>query len=92
MRAFSAELRGDSHLIAYQAVDEGTRLAKLIGLGSRCDVDFADIPPFLAEEDEARCQILLIEGQDAPRSQVWKGDREIRLRTVLLSNGPYIGG
>jgi acetyl-CoA synthetase (ADP-forming) len=59
---------GVSHLIAYQAMDEGLGLAKLVGLGNRCNVDFADLLPFLAEDDETRCIVLFIEGQDDPRS------------------------
>ena len=59
---------GVSHLIAYQAMDEGVGLAKLVGLGNRCNVDFADLLPFLAEDEETRCIILFIEGQDNPRA------------------------
>jgi len=59
---------GVSHLIAYQAMDEGVGLAKLVGLGNRCNVDFADLVPFLAEDADTRCIVLFIEGQDDPRS------------------------
>jgi acetyl-CoA synthetase (ADP-forming) len=59
---------GVSHLVSYQALDEGVGLAKVIGLGNRCDVDFADVLPYLAEDAETRCLILFIEGQDDPRA------------------------
>jgi acetyl-CoA synthetase (ADP-forming)/acetyltransferase len=49
---------GVSHLIAYQALDEGVGLAKVIGLGNRCNVDFADLLPYLAD-DEIVCYSLL---------------------------------
>ncbi len=59
---------GVSHLIAYQALDDGVGLGKVIGLGNRCNLDFADLLPYLAEDKETRCILLFIEGQDDPRS------------------------
>ena len=57
---------GVSHLIAYQALDERVGLGKIAGLGNRCNVDFADLLPFLARDEETRCIILFIEGLDTP--------------------------
>ncbi len=59
---------GVSHLIAYQALDEGVGLAKVVGLGNRCNVEFADLLPFLAGDPETGCIILFIEGLDNPRA------------------------
>lgn len=59
---------GVSHLIAYQALDEGVGLAKVVGLGNRCNVEFADLLPFLAGDVETGCIILFIEGLDNPRA------------------------
>ncbi len=59
---------GVSHLIAYQALDDGVGLGKVIGLGNRCNVDFADLLPYLAEDGETHCVLLFIEGQDDPKS------------------------
>ena len=58
---------GVSHLIAYQALDEGVGLGKIVGLGNRCNVDFADLLPYLTEDQETGCIILFVEGQDVPR-------------------------
>jgi acyl-CoA synthetase (NDP forming) len=74
---------GVSHLIAYQAMDEGVGLAKLVGLGNRCNVDFADLLPFLAEDGETRCLILFIEGQDDPRSLM-------RVLTTIVPRKPVV--
>jgi len=57
---------GVAHLIGYQALDEGVGLGKLVGLGNRCNVEFADLLPFLEEDPETRCVILFIEGVDEP--------------------------
>ncbi len=59
---------GVSHLIAYQALDERVGLGKVVGLGNRCNVEFADLLPFLAEDAETGCIILFIEGLDNPRA------------------------
>jgi acyl-CoA synthetase (NDP forming) len=59
---------GVSHLIAYQALDEGVGLGKVVGLGNRCNVEFADLLPFLAGDPETGCIILFIEGLDNPRA------------------------
>jgi acyl-CoA synthetase (NDP forming) len=59
---------GVSHLIAYQAMDEGVGLAKVVGLGNRCNVDFADLLPFLGEDPRTGCIILFVEGLDKPRA------------------------
>jgi len=58
---------GVSHLIAYQALDERVGLGKVIGLGNRCNVDFANLLPYLTGDEETGCIILFVEGQDDPR-------------------------
>ncbi|MBI4495998.1 MAG: CoA-binding protein [Deltaproteobacteria bacterium] len=61
---------GVAHLIAYQALDEGVGLSKIVGLGNRCQVDFADLLPFLAEDAQTRSIILFLEGLENPRPLV----------------------
>ena len=58
---------GVSHLIAYQALDERVGLGKVIGLGNRCNVDFADLLPYLTGDEETGIIVLFVEGQDDPR-------------------------
>jgi len=61
---------GVSHLIAYQAIDEGVGLGKVVGLGNRCNVEFSDLLPFLGEDGQTKSIILFIEGVDHPRALV----------------------
>jgi acyl-CoA synthetase (NDP forming) len=61
---------GVSHLIAYQAYDERVGLAKVIGLGNRCNVDFGDLLLFLEVDAETQGIILFIEGLDHPPSLI----------------------
>lgn len=58
---------GVAHLIAYKAIDEMVGLGKVVGLGNRCNVDFADLLPFLAEDELTKALILFLEGIDQPR-------------------------
>lgn len=58
---------GVAHLVAYQALDEGVGLGKVIGLGNRCNVEFADLLPYFLHDKETGCLILFIEGLDDPR-------------------------
>jgi len=43
-------------------------LAKIIGLGNRCNVEFADLLPFLAKDEQTKSIIFFIEGLDDPRT------------------------
>jgi len=58
---------GVSHLIAYQALDAGVGLGKVVGLGNRCNVEFADLLPYLAKDEQTKAIILFIEGLDDPK-------------------------
>ena len=61
---------GVSHLIAYQAIDEGVGLGKVVGLGNRCNVEFSDLLLFLEEDAQTKSIILFIEGVEDPRALV----------------------
>ena len=81
---------GVSHLIAYQALDEGVGLGKVVGLGNRCNVEFADLLPFLAEDPETASIILFIEGLDHPRA-LFGAIKEVvpRKPVVAMKAGRY---
>jgi acetyl-CoA synthetase (ADP-forming) len=81
---------GVAHLVAYQALDEGVGLGKVIGLGNRCNVDFADLLPYLADDRETSAVILFIEGQDQP-GPLFRALREITpLKPVVaMKAGKY---
>ncbi len=61
---------GVAHLIGYQALDEGIGLGKVVGLGNRCNVEFADLLPFFEGDPHTRCLILYIEGLEDPKPLV----------------------
>jgi len=58
---------GISHLLGFLAMEQGVGMAKIIGLGNRLNVDFADLLPFLARDEQTKSIAMYIEGLDDPR-------------------------
>jgi acyl-CoA synthetase (NDP forming) len=48
-------------------MEENVAFGKIIGLGNRCNMDFSDILPYLADDPDTRVIALYIEGMDDPR-------------------------
>lgn len=58
---------GISHLLAFMAMRQNLGLSKIIGLGNRLNVDFAEILPYLTEDSDTEVIALYLEGLDEPR-------------------------
>jgi acyl-CoA synthetase (NDP forming) len=58
---------GFCHLIAPLAMAEHVGLSKIIGIGNRCNVDFADILEYLADDPDTRVIMMYVEGIDNAR-------------------------
>jgi acyl-CoA synthetase (NDP forming) len=58
---------GFCHLIASLSLKEGGGFSKIIGLGNRCNVDFADMLEYLGEDPETKVIAMFIEGVDDAR-------------------------
>ena len=58
---------GMSHLMAFLAMRDHIGFSKIIGLGNRCNVDFADMVDYLIEDPETRVIAMYLEGIDEPR-------------------------
>ena len=58
---------GFCHLIAPLAMAENIGLSKIIGVGNRCNVDFADLLDYLADDPDTRVIMLYVEGIDDAR-------------------------
>jgi len=57
---------GISHLLAFMAMRQNIGISKIVGLGNRLNVDFADILPFFFEDPDTRVVALYIEGLEDP--------------------------
>jgi acetyl-CoA synthetase (ADP-forming) len=61
---------GMSHLLAFLAIREDVGMSKIVGLGNRLNVDFAEMVAYLMDDKDTRVIILYLEGLDDPRRLV----------------------
>lgn len=65
--ALVSQSGGMSHLLAFLAMNQGIGFSKIIGLGNRLNLDFAEIVFYLTADPDTRVIALYIEGLDDPR-------------------------
>lgn len=58
---------GFCHLMVPLAMVEHVGLSKIIGMGNRCNVDFADILDYLADDGDTKVIMMFVEGVDDAR-------------------------
>ncbi len=58
---------GMSHLMGFLSMENRIGLSKVIGLGNRCNVDFADMVEYLIEDPDTQVICMYLEGMDQPR-------------------------
>jgi acyl-CoA synthetase (NDP forming) len=58
---------GISHLLSFVAMREHVGISKIIGLGNRLNLDFAEVMPFLLDDPQTEVIVLYLEGLDDPR-------------------------
>ena len=58
---------GISHLFSFIAMREQVGVSKIVGLGNRLNIDFAEMVDYLMEDSDTRVIVLYIEGLDQPR-------------------------
>ena len=58
---------GIAHLMAFMAMERDIGMSKIVGLGNRLNVDFADIFAYLMADPDTRVIALYMEGLDDPR-------------------------
>ncbi len=65
--ALVSQSGGISHLMAFMAMKLKIPISKVIGLGNRLNVDFAETVAYLMEDPDTRVIVLYLEGLDDPR-------------------------
>ena len=65
--ALVSQSGGISHLMAFMAMKSKIPVSKVIGLGNRLNIDFAEIVAYLMEDPHTRLIVLYLEGLDDPR-------------------------
>ncbi len=69
---------GMSHLMAFLSLQGKVGFGKIVGLGNRCNVDFAEMVEYLLYDDQTKVIALYMEGIDFPKKlmEVAKGNRQ----------------
>ena len=86
--ALISQSGGVAHLIGYMAMRNNVGLGKIMGLGNRCNIDFADALDFLMQDADTQVIALYVEGIDNPRqlietAQRYRGEKPV----VVLKSG-----
>ena len=68
--SFVSQSGGMSHLMAFLSMRNQVGMSKIIGLGNRCNVDFADTLEYLIEDPQTKVIAMYLEGIDHPRRLV----------------------
>lgn len=58
---------GFCHLMVPLAMEEQVGMSKIIGVGNRCNIEFADILGYMADDADTRVIMLYVEGTDDAR-------------------------
>jgi len=61
---------GMSHLMAFLSMKAQVGMSKIVGLGNRCNVDFAEMLEYLEEDPDTKVIAMYLEGVDHPRRLV----------------------
>lgn len=64
--ALVSQSGGISHLMAFLALPQNVRFSKIVGLGNRLNVDFAEMLDFLMADPDTEVIALYLEGLDNP--------------------------
>lgn len=75
---------GFCHLIAPLSLKDGGGFSKIIGLGNRCNVDFADILEYLEEDPETKVISLFIEGVGNARGLFEVASRVAKKKPIVV--------
>ena len=90
---FSLTLRGDislvsqsggfCHLMAPLAMAERVGLSKIIGIGNRCNIDFADVLGYLGDDPDTGVIMMYVEGTDEARRLFEVAGRVTKKKPVI---------
>ncbi|HXX35310.1 MAG TPA: CoA-binding protein [Thermodesulfobacteriota bacterium] len=74
---------GMSHLMAFLSLQDGVGLSKIVGLGNRCNVDFAEMVEYLLHDDQTKVIALYMEGIDFPKKLMEVARERNREKPIL---------
>ncbi len=74
---------GMAHMLAFLAMKQNVGFSKIIGVGNRCNVGFAELLEYLAEDESTGVIAMYMEGVDDPR-RLMDVARSVRGKKPLL--------
>ena len=81
--SFVSQSGGMSHLMAFLSMRNQVGMSKIIGLGNRCNVDFADMVEYLTEDPQTKVIAMYLEGIDHPRRLVEAAKRMMGRKPIV---------
>jgi acyl-CoA synthetase (NDP forming) len=81
--SFVSQSGGMSHLMAFLSMRDHIGFSKVVGLGNRCNVDFADIVEYLMDDIETKVIAMYLEGIDDPRRLIEVAKRAIGKKPII---------
>jgi acyl-CoA synthetase (NDP forming) len=81
--SFVSQSGGMSHLMAFLSLQNKVGFSKIVGLGNRCDVDFAEMVEYLLRDDPTKVIALYMEGIDFPKKLMEVAKRGSRKKPIL---------
>jgi acyl-CoA synthetase (NDP forming) len=81
--SFVSQSGGMSHLMAFLSLQNKVGFSKIVGLGNRCDVDFAEMVEYLLRDDPTKVIALYMEGIDFPKKLMEVAKRGNREKPIL---------
>ncbi|RLF15730.1 MAG: acetyl-CoA synthetase [Thermoprotei archaeon] len=74
---------GVCHLLMPYLIEQGIGMSKIVGLGNRLNVDFADMLEYLASDEHTRSIAVYIEGVDEPRRLIEALKKAVKVKPVV---------
>ncbi len=74
---------GMAHLISFMALEEHVGFGKIVGIGNRCNVGFAELLEYVLEDQGTQVIAMYMEGMDDPR-RLMEVAREARGKKAII--------
>jgi acyl-CoA synthetase (NDP forming) len=81
--SFVSQSGGMSHLMAFLSLQNKVGFSKIIGLGNRCNVDFAEMVEYLIQDSQTKVIAMYMEGIDHPKRLMEVAKRGNREKPIL---------
>ncbi|NQU02712.1 MAG: CoA-binding protein [Syntrophaceae bacterium] len=82
--ALISQSGGMSHMLGYQSLLGMAGFSKIVGVGNRCNVDFADLISYLTEDPDTDVIAMHIEGTDDP-GRLFATARSLKVKKPIVA-------